>query len=84
MAHEVNPFNGKPFFSEVVFCYGASGVMITADFFWNWPDDVPAATRAWKWGMDVVFKWFYFNFMIKDPGAAQFLNISLLCGELMN
>lgn len=61
--------NGKPFFSEVDFCHTPSKTMIMSDFFWNWPNDVPAATRAFKFGMDVLYKPLYFNFMIKDKGA---------------
>lgn len=65
---EVNPFNGKPFFSEVLFCHTPSKTCMITDFFWNWPADAPWRTRTFNWGMDVLFKPFYFNYMIKDPG----------------
>ena len=40
-----------------------------ADFFWNYPGDVPALTKLWKFGMDRVYRPFYFSLMIKDKGA---------------
>lgn len=70
MGHEVNPFNGKPFFNEVVFCHEPSRTFITADFFWNYPSDgTTLFTRVWKGGMDSIYSPFYFNIMIKDRGA---------------
>jgi hypothetical protein len=69
LSYDVNPFTGKPFFSEVLFCHTPSGVLITADFYWNYPDSLPMKTAIWKFGMDVIFHWFYFQFMIKDQGA---------------
>lgn len=73
MSHDVNPFTGKPFFSEVLFCHTPSAVLITADFYWNYPDSLPIKTGLWKLGMDIVFHWFYFTFMIKDQGALPLL-----------
>eukprot|EP00892_Ulva_mutabilis_P012366 jgi/Ulvmu1/9501/UM052_0072.1 len=68
--HEVNPFNGKPFFNEVAFFHTLSRTLMTADFFWNYPaEGVPVRTRIWKAGMDSLFAPFYFNLMIKDQGA---------------
>lgn len=70
LGHEVNPFTGKPFFNEVLFCHAPSRTLLTTDFFWNYPTDGTAAgTRAWKFGMDSVYAPFYFNLMIKDRGA---------------
>lgn len=36
---EVNPFNGKPFFNEVVFYYAASKTLMVTDTYWNYPRD---------------------------------------------
>lgn len=70
LSHEVNPFNGKPFFNEVAFCHTPSRTLMTADFFWNYPSTgVSGRTRAWKFGMDAIFAPFYFNLMIKDTGV---------------
>ena len=40
---EVNPFNGKPFFNEVIFYHKASKTLLTTDLYWNYPtsDGVP-------------------------------------------
>ena len=44
-------------------------IYAVADFFWNYPANVPALTKLWKFGMDRVYRPFYFNLMIKDKGA---------------
>lgn len=65
--YEQNPFNRKPFFNEVVFCHKPSRVLFVADLFWNYPsDNTPLPTRAWKFGMDVVYKPFYKSVMISE------------------
>jgi hypothetical protein len=40
---EVNPFTGKPFFSEVIFYHVPSKTLMTTDLYWNYPtsDGVP-------------------------------------------
>ena len=66
---EVNPFVGAPFFNEVVFHHRPSGVVLVTDLFWNYGgggEALPAATRAWKFGMDRVYLPFYRAFMVRD------------------
>ena len=36
---ELNPFNGKPFFNEVVFFHSKIWTLLTTDTFWNYPRD---------------------------------------------
>ena len=69
LQHERNPFTSKPFFSEVLFCHTPSGSLLATDFYWNYPSAVPSGTRLWKFGMDTIYHWFYFRFMIADKGA---------------
>jgi hypothetical protein len=69
LSHEANPFNGKPFFSELLVFHRPSKVLLTTDFFWNYPKEVPFGTKLWKFGMDRIYRPFYFNLMIKDKGA---------------
>jgi hypothetical protein len=38
---EHNPLTRKPFFNECVFYARSARAVITADFFWNYPADVP-------------------------------------------
>mmetsp|Transcript_2104 Transcript_2104/g.9221 ORF Transcript_2104/g.9221 Transcript_2104/m.9221 type:complete len:307 (-) Transcript_2104:92-1012(-) len=68
---EVNPFTGKPFFNECIFCHKETKSLIVTDFWWNWPgvDDYPGlatTVRLWRFGMDQVFLPFYKAFMVKD------------------
>ena len=69
LGHEANPFTGKPFFNEILLHHKPSGALVTTDFYWNYPADVPMGTKLWKFGMDKVFRPFYFSFMIKDREA---------------
>jgi len=102
---EINPFTGKPFFNEVVFCHEKSKSLICADAFWNYPgqalpnynregDDtgrlhecpkiptlpterlpeivVPSGSKAWKFGMDVIFSPFYKKFMVGSQRRVKY------------
>lgn len=61
---EKNPFTNKPFFNECVCLHKPSGVLFVTDIVWNYPNDVPLKTAAWKFGMDRVYKPFYENAMV--------------------
>mmetsp|Transcript_22568 Transcript_22568/g.29297 ORF Transcript_22568/g.29297 Transcript_22568/m.29297 type:complete len:295 (-) Transcript_22568:233-1117(-) len=65
---EQNPFNGKPFFNEVVFFHRPSKSLLVTDLYWNYPggDDIPVGTKLWKFGMDCIYLPFYNFFMITD------------------
>lgn len=68
------PVLGKAFFQESLFCFqrpGNPATVLCTDFFWNYPNDVPLPTRAWKFGMDQVYAPFYSNLMIKDKARAR-------------
>lgn len=65
---EHNPFTQQEFFNEVTFVDSVSGTAFLTDAYWNYPDDVPSGTKLWKFGMDVVYKNFSNNFMIKSQG----------------
>ncbi len=70
---ERNPFTGKPFFNEVLFCHVASRTALTTDFWWNYPSEkgtLPLGAAAWKVGMDAVYAPFYDRFMVVDRAAA--------------
>ncbi|KAK9807495.1 hypothetical protein WJX72_000868 [[Myrmecia] bisecta] len=69
LSFERNPFNGKPFFNEVVFLFKPAGLLITSDLFWNYPANAPFGTKLWKFGMDRIYLPFYRTFMIKDKDA---------------
>jgi hypothetical protein len=71
MSHEHNPFTGKPFFNELLFFHKPSKVLLTTDFFWAYPSDVPFGTKLWKFGMDKIYRPFYFSLMIKDKRACS-------------
>ncbi|BDA49772.1 hypothetical protein COCOBI_14-3920 [Coccomyxa sp. Obi] len=68
LTYERNPFNGKPFFNEVVFFFKPEKLLITSDLFWNYPNQAPGGTKLWKFGMDRVYLPFYRRFMISDKG----------------
>lgn len=68
LGYERNPFTGKPFFHEVIFVHKPTGVLMTTDLWWNYPEDVKAGTRAFKFGMDRIYRPFYNNLMIGDKG----------------
>jgi hypothetical protein len=68
---ERNPFTGRPFFNELLFFHAPSGAALTTDFWWNYPrEGLPAGSRAWKAGMDVLYGPFYRRFMIADRAGA--------------
>lgn len=69
LGYEANPFTGKPFFNEVLLHHKPSRALLTTDFYWNYPPNVPTGTKLWKFGMDRVYKPFYFGLMIKDKAA---------------
>ena len=66
---ERNPFTGKPFFNELLFLHRGSRTAMVTDFWWNYPSGLPLGSRAWKFGMDVVYGPFYDAFMVKDRAA---------------
>jgi len=70
---ERNPFVGGAFFNEVVFAHGPSRTLFVTDLFWNYPGggDVPLGTRAWKFGMDVVYLPFYKRAMVDDANKYE-------------
>lgn len=69
---EKNPFTGKPFFNEVNFLHVPSQTLISTDLYWNWPrNGIPSGTRAWKFGMDVVYRPFYLKAMAQKPRLAR-------------
>lgn len=69
LGYEYNPFTGKPFFNEVVFCYKPEGMFFATDFYWAYPSSgTQAATQAFKFGMDRIYGPFYRSLMIKDRG----------------
>lgn len=39
---------------QVIFVHKPTGVLMTTDLWWNYPEDVKAGTRAFKFGMDRV------------------------------
>ena len=50
----------------MLFHHVPSKTLLTTDFFWNYPSDVPAGTQLWKFGMDKVYAGFYQALMITD------------------
>jgi len=45
-----------------------SKTLITTDLYWNWPrTNIPGGTRAWKFGMDAVYRPFYLAAMADTP-----------------
>lgn len=62
---EHNPFNGQPFFNEVVFYHKPSQALFVSDLFWNYPTkETPFGTWLWKQGMDRIYLPFYKKFML--------------------
>ena len=80
---ERTPVVGGAFFNEVVFAHAPSGCAFVTDCFWNYPGgaDVPAGTRAWKWGMDEVYLPFYRNVMVTDEARFETVKAEVLSWE---
>mmetsp|Transcript_15588 Transcript_15588/g.27964 ORF Transcript_15588/g.27964 Transcript_15588/m.27964 type:complete len:317 (+) Transcript_15588:41-991(+) len=67
--YEHNPFTKKSFFNEVVFVHKPSETLITADLFWNYPENQTRwRDKSWKLGMDKVYLPFYTSLMVKNKG----------------
>lgn len=66
LSYEAVPLLNKPFFNEVIFLHKSSGTLIVTDLFWSYPSDAPGGTKAWKVGMDVIYKPFYNRLMISN------------------
>ena len=42
---------------QLIFLHKPSKTLITSDFYWNYPaDGVEPGTRAWKFGMDQLYR----------------------------
>lgn len=81
---EVNPFNSKPFFNEVIFFHKKSKTLLCTDIYWNYPSGripsfgVPGdpvstslGTKLWKFGMDKVYWPFYQKYMVGLEGERR-------------
>ena len=70
--YEHNPFTRHPFFNETAFLHKASGTVISADLFWNYPSEgLPFSTSLWKLGMIKLYRPFYLGAMIRDRMAFE-------------
>jgi hypothetical protein len=72
LGFERNPFTAKPFFQELLFFHAATGTALVTDFAWNYPEEkgrLPAGSKLWKFGMDVVYGPFYRRWMVADRVA---------------
>ncbi|KAK9789919.1 hypothetical protein WJX73_002824 [Symbiochloris irregularis] len=75
LGYERNPFTGKPFFHEVIFLHKPSGFLMTTDLWWNFPSQgIKFGTRAFKFGMDQIYRPFYTKLMVGDKDGYRTRN----------
>lgn len=70
--YETIPLTDTSFFHEVIFHHRSTRTLFCTDSFWSYPSEgLPFGSRAWKWGMDELFKPFYTGPMVRDEAKLR-------------